>query len=97
MSDTAIVQAVVAFAACMDLTVTVEGVETATQREAVRRMGCDRAQGYFFAPPMPGEEAARLLTATPGRGGRPSFSRGASRAVSLASASGAKGARGFNR
>ena len=67
-SDTAIVQAVVAFAARMDLTVTVEGVETATQREAVRRMGCDRAQGYYFSRPMPGEEAARLLTATPGRG-----------------------------
>lgn len=65
MSDTAIVQAVVAFAACMDLTVTVEGVETATQREAVRRMGCDRAQGYYFSRPrprpMPEAEAAQLL------------------------------------
>ena len=60
-SDTAIVQAVVAFAACMDLTVTVEGVETATQREAVRRMGCDRAQGYYFSRPMPEAEAAKLL------------------------------------
>ena len=61
MSDTAIVQAVVAFAACMDLTVTVEGVETATQREAVRRMGCDRALGYYFSRPMPEAEAAQLL------------------------------------
>ena len=62
MSDTAIVQAVVAFAACMNLTVTVEGVETGTQREAVRRMGCDRAQGYFFSWPVPEAEAALLLT-----------------------------------
>ena len=60
-SDTAIVQAVVAFAACMNLTVTVEGVETATQREAVRRMGCDRAQGYYFSRPLPEAEAAQLL------------------------------------
>ena len=45
----------------MDLTVTVEGVETATQREAVRRMGCDRAQGYYFSRPMPEAEAAKLL------------------------------------
>ena len=38
-----------------------EGVETATQREAVRRMGCDRAQGYYFSRPLPEAEAAQLL------------------------------------
>lgn len=61
LSDTAIVQAVVAFAACMSLTVTVEGVETGAQREAVERMGCDRAQGYLFSKPMPEAAVTRFL------------------------------------
>ena len=36
-----------------------EGVETAEQMEFVRAAGCDAAQGYFIAPPMP---AAAALT-----------------------------------
>ncbi len=40
-------------------TVTAEGVETETQRDEVVRIGCERAQGYYFARPM----SASALTA----------------------------------
>ena len=59
-SDAAIVQAVVAFAGCIGLTVIVEGVESVHQADQVRRMGCDRAQGYYFARPMTVGECARV-------------------------------------
>ena len=36
----------------LDLTVTAEGVETQGQRDAVLAMGCDFAQGYYYAKPM---------------------------------------------
>jgi EAL domain-containing protein (putative c-di-GMP-specific phosphodiesterase class I) len=34
----------------LDLTVVAEGVEHATQREVLIDLGCDRAQGFFYAP-----------------------------------------------
>lgn len=37
----------------MEYTVVGEGVETAEEAELLRHIGCDLAQGYFFAPPMP--------------------------------------------
>jgi len=39
-----------------------EGIETASDLTTIRRMGCDTAQGFFFARPMPREALlARLL------------------------------------
>ncbi|RYV51159.1 putative bifunctional diguanylate cyclase/phosphodiesterase [Pengzhenrongella frigida] len=37
-------------------TVTAEGVETQAQRDEVVRVGCERAQGYYFARPMTAAE-----------------------------------------
>ena len=37
------------------------GVETAAQREALRSIGCDTAQGYLFAPPLTADGVAELL------------------------------------
>jgi EAL domain-containing protein (putative c-di-GMP-specific phosphodiesterase class I) len=34
----------------------VEGIETKQQAELVRRLGCTRAQGYWFGIPMPASE-----------------------------------------
>jgi diguanylate cyclase (GGDEF)-like protein len=48
----AIVAAVTDLAHVFGLTVTAEGVETESQREAVSTIGCEAAQGYFFARPM---------------------------------------------
>jgi diguanylate cyclase (GGDEF)-like protein len=52
--DQAIVRSVVMLAREMHMTVTAEGVETAEQLDAVRRLGCDEAQGYFLSAPLPG-------------------------------------------
>ena len=59
--DTAIVRAVLALANALNLRVTAEGVETAEQLTQLRALGCDRAQGYYFAAPMPGDAFGALL------------------------------------
>ena len=38
-----------------------EGVETATQLEKLREMGCDMVQGYYFSEPLPGRAVSELL------------------------------------
>jgi EAL domain-containing protein (putative c-di-GMP-specific phosphodiesterase class I) len=42
-----------------------EGVETEGQAELLREMGCDMAQGYHFARPMPPEWIPATLSAGP--------------------------------
>jgi Amt family ammonium transporter len=43
--------------------VTAEGIETQEQLDAVVRLGYDRGQGYFWARPMPAQEAEEALAA----------------------------------
>jgi EAL domain-containing protein (putative c-di-GMP-specific phosphodiesterase class I) len=57
--DAEISRAIIAMAHGMKLKVVAEGVETAEQLEFLRREGCDEAQGYYFARPMPAEEFSR--------------------------------------
>ena len=45
----AIVDALIAMAGALSLGVIAEGVETATQIEELKRLGCRQAQGFFFA------------------------------------------------
>ena len=45
----------------MQLDVVAEGVETGNQIVRLKSVGCDCAQGYYFAKPMPGEELGTLL------------------------------------
>jgi diguanylate cyclase (GGDEF)-like protein len=47
-----IVSALVNLAHALGLRVVAEGVETAGQRDALVRIGCDELQGYLFAKPM---------------------------------------------
>ena len=54
-----VIEAIVALGKAMKLEVVAEGVETDQQYAIVRRLGCDLAQGYFIAKPMP---ADHLLT-----------------------------------
>ena len=51
--DTALVAAIVAMAEALGLEVTAEGVETQDQLANLKRLNCQRAQGYFLAPPCP--------------------------------------------
>jgi diguanylate cyclase (GGDEF)-like protein/PAS domain S-box-containing protein len=64
--STAIVTAIVRMAEALSMQVTAEGVETARQIEELRRLGCHRAQGFYFARPLPAGEIAEILR-RPGR------------------------------
>src|SRR6266508_1180065 len=61
-SDRAIVDAVIALAHGLRISVVAEGIETEAQFELLREMGCDVGQGYLFARPLPATEAGRLLS-----------------------------------
>jgi len=52
-SDLAIAEAVIVMAHKLGMRVVAEGVETAEQRALLQAAGCDFAQGYFYAKPMP--------------------------------------------
>ena len=51
--DTALVDAIVAMAHALNLSVTAEGVENETQLAHLRALGCERGQGFYLARPMP--------------------------------------------
>ena len=51
--DAAIVQAILALSASLDLQVIAEGVEHVGQESFLLQHGCLRAQGYYYARPMP--------------------------------------------
>jgi diguanylate cyclase (GGDEF)-like protein len=58
---TAIVRTIVELARQLHLRVVAEGVETAEQRQALAKLGCDSAQGYHFFRPMPAEKITGVL------------------------------------
>ena len=57
----ALAQVIVRMAKTLNLETVAEGVELPAQAAALRRMGCDQAQGFHFARPMLPEDASRLL------------------------------------
>ncbi len=57
----AIVAAVTDLAHVLGMTVTAEGVETAGERDQVRALGCDSAQGYLYARPVTAAAIGALL------------------------------------
>jgi diguanylate cyclase (GGDEF)-like protein/PAS domain S-box-containing protein len=61
--DLKIVEGIVSLAHSLELAVTVEGVETGAQAEHLRRLGCDTAQGWYYARPGPPEHLHTLLLA----------------------------------
>jgi diguanylate cyclase (GGDEF)-like protein/PAS domain S-box-containing protein len=59
--DTAIVRSIVALAKALGLSVTGEGVETGAQRALLKKLGCDRAQGYLESRPITAASLGVLL------------------------------------
>lgn len=54
-SDTRMLEAVLGIADMLYLPTVAEGVETVEQLQALRSMGCDVVQGYYFSKPVPAE------------------------------------------
>jgi diguanylate cyclase (GGDEF)-like protein/PAS domain S-box-containing protein len=56
-----IVKAVIEMARSLGISVTAEGIETQAQQTWMQHLGCDTAQGYLFARPMPAEEFLKIF------------------------------------
>jgi diguanylate cyclase (GGDEF)-like protein len=56
-----IIEAVCSLSRRLGMSVVVEGIETAEQMEAVKRLGAERAQGFLFGRPGPVERMPDLL------------------------------------
>jgi EAL domain-containing protein (putative c-di-GMP-specific phosphodiesterase class I) len=56
-----IVRTIVALAQNLDLHVIAEGVETVLQRDALRELQCEYAQGYMFSKPVDAKKAEAML------------------------------------
>lgn len=57
----ALASALVAFARNTNSRIIAEGVETASELDALRSIGIEKAQGYFLGRPMPFDDAAKLV------------------------------------
>ncbi|MEF9853559.1 MAG: bifunctional diguanylate cyclase/phosphodiesterase, partial [Hydrogenoanaerobacterium sp.] len=56
-----IIKKIIEMAQCLNLITVAEGVETAEQVKMLTQMGCNIAQGYYYAKPMPMKEFENLL------------------------------------
>ncbi|MEX2289250.1 MAG: EAL domain-containing protein [Mycobacteriales bacterium] len=82
--DTAIVAAVVGMAHALELSVVAEGIETSEQLSALRNLGCETGQGYYYARPQPPEFVAELLGTAARTGAPPTLLPAGAAAVSRA-------------
>ncbi len=78
--DAAIVRAAIELGHNLGMTVVAEGVEAPEAPEALLAMGCDTAQGYLFAPPLPPQDILPYLRV---RAGRPVDAHGQNGVVAL--------------
>lgn len=58
----ALVKSIVSLGKNMKMAVVAEGVETLEDAKALKAMGCDRAQGYYFAKPMPENDVTTFVS-----------------------------------
>jgi EAL domain-containing protein (putative c-di-GMP-specific phosphodiesterase class I) len=56
-----IIKAIISLGRALDMLVIAEGVETEAQLECLRELECDAGQGNYFAPPLPAEQASRVI------------------------------------
>jgi diguanylate cyclase (GGDEF)-like protein/PAS domain S-box-containing protein len=59
--DRLIASATISLAQTLELGVVAEGVETARQAMQLRKLGCDQAQGNYFAKPLTSKEASAFI------------------------------------
>jgi EAL domain-containing protein (putative c-di-GMP-specific phosphodiesterase class I) len=63
VGEDAIVRSTIDLAHDLGLTVVAEGVESRMERDHLRELACDAAQGRYLAAPCPPLEARRLVMA----------------------------------
>ncbi len=61
-ADATIVRTIVDMAHTLGFTVIAEGVERDAQAAFLRKLGCEQAQGFLFARPMPAHDFTALIT-----------------------------------
>ena len=59
--DNVILNSMIALGHALSLTVVAEGAETEGEVEQLRTLGCDLAQGYYFARPMPADQLTQWM------------------------------------
>jgi EAL domain-containing protein (putative c-di-GMP-specific phosphodiesterase class I) len=61
-ASTAIIGSVITMGRDKGMTVVAEGVETLIQRDVLRSLGCEAAQGWFYGRPTTSTDLAARLT-----------------------------------
>ncbi|HYN55913.1 MAG TPA: diguanylate cyclase [Motilibacterales bacterium] len=61
VTDTAIAVSIIALGLSLGLTLIAEGVETQTQLSELRRLGCQRVQGWLWRPALPARGIVELI------------------------------------
>jgi len=64
-SSRSVVEAIISIAHVLGKVTVAEGVETIEQVRTLRQLGCDFAQGFFFAKPVPARELPEVLARVP--------------------------------
>lgn len=59
-----IIACVVSLASSLDISTICEGIETKEQANLLSKLGCDMAQGFYFARPMPVKDFEKLVYGT---------------------------------
>jgi len=62
-SDRALVQSIVTLAKSLNIEILAEGVESRRQEAVLVQLGCDYAQGYHYAKPLPASETPAFIEA----------------------------------
>jgi EAL domain-containing protein (putative c-di-GMP-specific phosphodiesterase class I) len=60
-NDACIVTAIISMAHGLKLNIIAEGVETASQLEYLKELGCHEIQGFFFGKARPADETLQLI------------------------------------
>jgi diguanylate cyclase (GGDEF)-like protein len=63
-----LIEAVSKVARSLGMSTVAEGIETAAQGDVLAALDCDKGQGYFYARPLPADEAEAWLRARPAPG-----------------------------
>jgi len=67
-ADMGIIKAVIEMARSLKLKTVAEGIESQTQLDLLRSLGCDRVQGYLLSKPVRADEIIDILPALKGTG-----------------------------